>query len=95
MFGPLSQSLGIGLVDTSGMRRPLRRKELIITWRHLIRVIISASTIIFDTLYIYLFPQNTVSTIHWNRTVVSNSSQTLRTLDSQLSVDSQHIYCVT
>lgn len=52
--GPPSQSLGVDPVDPAIMRKPPRKKnEPIITRRFLYRVLFSASTIVFGTLFIY------------------------------------------
>ena len=54
VIGPPSQSLGVDPVDPAVMRKPPRRKnEPIITRRFLYRVLFSASTIVFGTLFIY------------------------------------------
>ncbi|KAF8132000.1 hypothetical protein EV363DRAFT_1398374 [Boletus edulis] len=54
MDGPPSQSLGVDPVDPAIMRKPPRKKnEPIITRRFLYRVLFSASTIVFGTLFVY------------------------------------------
>ncbi|KAF9222361.1 calcium-transporting P [Gyrodon lividus] len=54
MDGPPSQSLGVDPVDQAVMRRPPRKKnEPIITKQLLYRVLFSASTIVFGTLFVY------------------------------------------
>ncbi|KAF9234187.1 hypothetical protein BU15DRAFT_90076 [Melanogaster broomeanus] len=54
MDGPPSQSLGVDPVDPVVMRRPPRKKnEPIITKRLIYRVLFSASTIVFGTLFVY------------------------------------------
>jgi len=56
MDGPPSQSLGVDPVDPAVMRRPPRQKdEAIITQRLLLRVLFSASMIVFGTLYVYMY----------------------------------------
>jgi len=56
MDGPPSQSLGVDPVDPNVMRRPPRRKDApIITKRLLYRVMFSASIIVVETLFIYIY----------------------------------------
>ncbi|KAF4620920.1 hypothetical protein D9613_000938 [Agrocybe pediades] len=59
MDGPPSQSLGVDPVDPAVMRRPPRKKNApIITKRLLLRVLFSASIIVFGTLFVYMFALN-------------------------------------
>lgn len=56
MDGPPSQSLGVDPVDPAVMRRPPRKKNApIITQRLLLRVLFSASIIVFGTLFVYIY----------------------------------------
>lgn len=56
MDGPPSQSLGVDPVDAAVMRKPPRKKDAsIITKRLLLRVLFSASIIVFGTLFVYIF----------------------------------------
>jgi len=54
--GPPSQSLGVDPVDPTVMRKPPRRKDApIVNKRLLYRVMFSASIIVIETLFIYIY----------------------------------------
>jgi len=56
MDGPPSQSLGVDPVDHSIMRRPPRRKDAPIINKQLLhRVLFSATVIVVETLFIYIY----------------------------------------
>jgi len=56
MDGPPSQSLGVDPIDPSVMRKPPRRKDAPIINRQLLhRVAFSASIIVVETLFIYIY----------------------------------------
>jgi Ca2+-transporting ATPase len=76
MDGPPSQSLGVDPVDPAIMRRPPRKKNApIITQRLLLRVLFSASIIVFGTLFVYIYAYSDQDMSRREQTMVSVASQ--------------------
>lgn len=74
-IGPPSQSLGVDPVDPTVMRRPPRRKDApIISRRLLYRVIFSASIIVVETLFIYIYALSDDRMSRREQTMVRGSS---------------------
>lgn len=77
--GPPSQSLGVDPVDPIVMRRPPRRKDApIVNKRLLYRVIFSASIIVVETLFIYIYALSDDRMSRREQTMVSSSITTVR-----------------
>ncbi len=72
MDGPPSQSLGVDPVDPAIMRRPPRKKNApIITRKLLLRVLFSASIIVFGTLFVYIYAYSDQDMSRREQTMVS------------------------
>jgi Ca2+-transporting ATPase len=72
MDGPPSQSLGVDPVDPAIMCRPPRKKNApIITRKLLLRVLFSASIIVFGTLFVYIYAYSDQDMSRREQTMVS------------------------
>lgn len=77
-IGPPSQSLGVDPVDPTIMRRPPRRKDApIINQRLLYRVLFSASIIVVETLFIYIYALSDDKMSRREQTMVNSSLSVL------------------
>lgn len=73
-IGPPSQSLGVDPVDPTIMRKPPRRKDApIINQRLLYRVMFSASIIVIETLFIYIYALSDDKMSRREQTMASSS----------------------